>query len=155
MVVNHSVKLSFDLCFARLCLKNCTLKKPFFARRKTDLKRGFVPKKKRMLIKPRYGSSFRRLGLVPAAPSFRAATSEHTTPWRNLVIRPSSRKGSTPYLNSMYGKRVQATFTPILLHYIISYCRCQHNTNICLYILMRFFVAISLIYANGYVIMML
>ena len=46
-----------------------------------------------MLIKPRYGSSFRRLGLVPAAPSFRAATSEHTTPRRNLVMRPSSRKG--------------------------------------------------------------
>ena len=46
-----------------------------------------------MLIKPRYGSSFRRLGLVPAAPSFRAATSEHTTPRRNPVMRPSSRKG--------------------------------------------------------------
>lgn len=73
-----------------------------------------------MLIKPRYGSSFRRLGLVPAAPSFRAATSEHTTPRRNLVMRPSSRKGSTPYLKSMYGKRVQATFTPVLLYYIIS-----------------------------------
>ena len=45
MVVNHSVKLSLDLCFASLCLKNCTLKKPIFARRKTYLKRGFVPKK--------------------------------------------------------------------------------------------------------------
>ena len=45
MVVNHSVKLSFGFRLARLCLKKCTLKKPFFARRKTDLKRGFVPKK--------------------------------------------------------------------------------------------------------------
>ena len=47
-----------------------------------------------MLIKPRYGSSFRRLGLVPAAPSFRAATSEHTTPRRNPVMRPHSLRGS-------------------------------------------------------------
>ena len=57
---------------------------PIFARRKTDLKRGFVPKKA-YAYKARYGSSFRRLGLVPAAPSFRAATSEHTTPRRNPV----------------------------------------------------------------------
>ena len=64
--------------------------------------------------------SSRRLGLVPSAHSFRAATSEHTTPRRNRVMRPSSRNGSTPYLNSVYGKRVQATFTPVLLHYIIA-----------------------------------
>lgn len=46
-----------------------------------------------MLIKPRFGSSFRRLGLVPAAHSFRAATSEHTTPRRNPVMRPHSLRG--------------------------------------------------------------
>ena len=45
MVVNHSVKLSFDLCLTRFYLKNCILKKPIFARRKTDLKRDFIPKK--------------------------------------------------------------------------------------------------------------
>ena len=73
-----------------------------------------------MLIKPRFGSSFKRLGLVPAAPSFRAAHSEQTTPLRNPIMRPHSRKRSTPYLKSMYGKRVQATFTPVLLHFIIS-----------------------------------
>ena len=73
-----------------------------------------------MLIKPRLGSPFRRLGLVPAAHSFHAATSEHTTSRRNPIMRPHSRKWSTPYLKSMYGKRVQATFTPVLLHYIIS-----------------------------------
>ena len=72
-----------------------------------------------MLIKPRLGSSFRRLGLVPAAP-FRAATSERIAPRRNPVMRPSSRKGSTQYLKSMYDKRVQATYTPVLLYFIIS-----------------------------------
>ena len=127
---------------------------PVFARIKTDLN-GALHIKKRTLIKPHYGSSFRRLGLVPAAHYFRAATSEHTTPRRNPVMRPSSRKGSTPYLKSMYGKRVQATFMSVLLHYIISCCCCQYKTNICLYILMRFFVGISLIYANRYVIIML
>ncbi len=33
---------------------------------------------------------------------------------------PFLPQGSTPYIKSMYGKRVQATFTPVLLHYIIS-----------------------------------
>ena len=128
MVVNHSVKLSFGFRLARLCLKKCTLKKPFFARRKTDLKRGFVPKKAYAYKAPFWPSSAqtalvmqrckhrrkfcfvvlplpkkffdtfwepcssRRLGLVPAAHSFRAATSEHTTPRRNLVMRPHFRK---------------------------------------------------------------
>lgn len=128
---------------------------PIFARRKTDLKRGFVPKKAyaykspilalvstncacyatvqappQVLLRCASSSqkvhhtfwepcSSRRLGLVPAAPSFRAAHSEQTTPRRNPIMRPHSRKWSTPYLKSMYGKRVQATFTPVLLHYII------------------------------------
>ena len=33
---------------------------------------------------------------------------------------PFLPQGSTPYLKSTYGKRVQAIFTPILLHYIIA-----------------------------------
>lgn len=120
-----------------------------------DLKRGFTPKKAhayKSLVLARLSDGS---GWFPAAPSFCAATSEHTTPRHKRVMRPSSRKGSTPYLKSMYGKRIQAAFMPILLYYIISLCRCQHKTNICLYILMRFFVAISLIYTNGYVIIML
>ena len=93
--------------------KNYNTNNPIFARQKNDLKRGFVTKK-RMPIKPHLGSLFRWLGLVPDAHYFRAATSEHTTPRRNPVMHPSSRKGSTPYLKSMYSKRVQATFTPVL-----------------------------------------
>ena len=37
MVVNHSVKLSFDLRFTRLCLKNCMLKKPITRQHKLRL----------------------------------------------------------------------------------------------------------------------
>ena len=45
MVVNHSVKLSFDLRCTRLCLKNCTLKKTIKARPKMRLKTALPTKK--------------------------------------------------------------------------------------------------------------
>ena len=45
MVVNHSVKLSFDLRYTRPCLKNCTLKKPFTAHPKMLLKTALLTKK--------------------------------------------------------------------------------------------------------------
>ena len=45
MVVNHSVKLSFDLRFTRLCLKNCTLKKPIKARLKMRIETALPTKK--------------------------------------------------------------------------------------------------------------
>lgn len=45
MVVNHSVKLSFDLRFTRLCLKNCMLKNPLTARPKMRLKTALFTKK--------------------------------------------------------------------------------------------------------------
>ena len=45
MVVNHSVKLSFDLRFSRLYRKDCTLKKPLTARPKMRLETALPTKK--------------------------------------------------------------------------------------------------------------
>ena len=45
MVVNHSVKLLFDLCFACPYLKNCTLKKPLTARPKMRIEKALPTKK--------------------------------------------------------------------------------------------------------------
>ena len=45
MVVNHSVKLSFDFRLTRTYLKNCTLKKPIKARQKMRLKTALPTKK--------------------------------------------------------------------------------------------------------------
>ena len=63
MVVNHSVKLSFDLRFTRLCLKNCMLKKPLTARPKMRLETA-LPTKNCTLIKAFHRASLSGEGAI-------------------------------------------------------------------------------------------
>ena len=147
--------------------------KPIFARRKTDLKRGSVPKKAYAYKAPFWPSSAqtalvmqrckhrrkfcfvvlplpkkffdifwepcssRRLGLVPSAQSFRAATSEHTTPRRNPVMRPLSRNGSTPYYKFNVRQKSTGNFYACTLALYHSYLHksIEIQTFVCIFLL--------------------
>ena len=131
MVVNHSVKLSFDLRFTRLYLKNCMLKKPITRQHKLRLSCNgastaasiaslcfLFPKSSSIL----FGSPVLRDGSGWFPPRNLSARQHRSVPLCGAILLcalPPS-EGVMPYLNSMYGKRVQATFTPVLLHYNIS-----------------------------------
>ena len=124
MVVNHSVKLSFDFSLLASTWKIVRWKNPSSLDEKLTLNGGFTPKKAYAYKAPlwlifqtaRVGSrrAFISRGNFGAYNS--AAQSRYA---------PFLPQGSTPYLKPMYGKRVQANFTPVLLHYNISFATSQ------------------------------
>lgn len=89
-----------------------------------------------MLIKPRYGSSFRRLGLAPAALSFRAATSEHTAPRRNPVMCHHSLKGSNAIHKFNVRQKSTGNFhaCTLALYHIYRYKSIEIQTFVCIFL---------------------
>ena len=102
-----------------------------------------------MLIKPRLGSSFRRLGLVPAAP-FRAATSERIAPRRNPVMRPSSRKGeyAIPEINVWQKSTGNFHACTLALYHIYHFKSIEIKTFVC-NILYYLVILIAIVYTTN------